>query len=378
MTSLHRLPAATNHAISPVLLSEPPFHNQDGHETPDTITLPDRTVPNRKRKHEEFTISQKLSILAQLRGKQKLSVPTLAARHNTSRTTIYRWKKEEARLIRLAKRNGDCKRVPLANAAAAVGQRGGNRKSYNDEFTAAEKLHVLKQCRENPSASVKDVAERFGTHPRSIYRWKKDEEKLRRLVRDDKAHVKRAARDGLYRVKMAIEQCSWGTQSVTGTVIAAKAKEVRDELLAEHEISPFLTEGEIKALREFTASSSWGRKLIVKLGWKNEEQHSSDGADILVNGTSFAQHPPSQEDSLGASSKQLRMKHQIIEMKKEINALKRKIVRLEMRNDVLEKENSELRERQQRFSSQEILAVCGTSDGEERKDFEALNPYTLE
>ncbi|KAL3798666.1 hypothetical protein HJC23_004417 [Cyclotella cryptica] len=376
--------AATNHSITSNT-SEPPLHNQQGH-APGTNSLPHISSPIQKRKHEEFTIAQKLSILAQLRGKQKVSVPTLAARHNTSRTTIYRWKKEEARLNRLAKRSmGNCKRATLSHTGATNSNKSGSnkfsRKSYNDEFTAAEKLNVLKECHANPSTSVKEIADRFGTHPRSIYRWKKDEEKLQQLVQSDKPNVKRLAIDGLYRVKMAIEQFCWGTQSVTGTMIAAKAKEVRDELLAEHDISPFLTDGEVKALMEFTASSSWGRKLIVKLGWKNgeqQDQHSPEAVDMSLNEASFAPHPESQEDYYSANSKQLRMKRQIDDMKKEINLLKRKIIRLEMRNDVLEKENSELKMHQERFNSELVLGDCRTGDDVEKNELQMLNPYPLE
>ena len=134
---------------------------------------------NRKRKCEEFTISQKLSILNELRTK-KCSVPSLAQKHNTSRTTIYRWKKEEPRLNRLKRSNANSKRVSLSATTSSSSL--SSRKTYNDEFTAEQKLEVLKECADNPMVPMKEIATRYGTHVRSVYRWRKDEERLRLLV----------------------------------------------------------------------------------------------------------------------------------------------------------------------------------------------------
>lgn len=55
---------------------------------------------------------------------------------------------------------------------------------------------------------------------------------------------------------------------LTGTVVATKARQIRDELLARHGTTPFLTDAEVRALRDFTGSTSWGRKIVQKFGWK--------------------------------------------------------------------------------------------------------------
>lgn len=321
---------------------------------------------NRKRKCEEFTISQKLSILNELRTK-KCSVPSLAQKHNTSRTTIYRWKKEEPRLNRLKRSNANSKRVSLSATTSSSSL--SSRKTYNDEFTAEQKLEVLKECADNPMVPMKEIATRYGTHVRSVYRWRKDEERLRLLVEEDKAHMKRLPKDGLHRVKSAIVQY-FSDQKVSGVEIARKAKEVRDELLGEHEISPFLNEAEFRALRDFTASSSWGRKLVRKFGWKEgvtgrvieEGEGTEGGFDQQLEQQSQMQQPMQPHWNTGQPSQlTLRLQQPIIQplqegpltekegkqvkLEKEILALKRKIKRLENKNEKLERENGWLKRR---------------------------------
>lgn len=58
-------------------------------------------------------------------------------------------------------------------------------------------------------------------------------------------------------------------------------------MLAQHELTPFLTEEEAKGMREFTASTSWGRKIVHKFGWKTVNSAAgaatADGADTQQN-----------------------------------------------------------------------------------------------
>ena len=343
--------------------------------------------PKKKRKtQDEFTITQKIDILDELKGSNPPTVPDLAAKHNTSRTSIYRWKKDLPRLMKLAKKEGkgQYKRV------------GSKRKMYNDEYTAAEKLAVVRELKGEGAPSVRTLAERLSTNHRSIYRWKKDEARLIKLVEQEgKGNAKRIGDDPLLRVKEALkvfhasvyggeggQPATPGTVPLTGTVLATKAKQIRDEMLAQHEITPFLTEDEVKGMKEFTSSTSWGRKILVKCGWKTGETKPpaaatggagfADGAieeggikmedggvdnsiTILPRGSNpivptlplmdrpARKVPPPTAAALKKAQKITEIKKELAVMRKKLNSSEARNRELETQKKKLEKENALIR-----------------------------------
>ena len=363
----------------------------------------------RKKSQDEFTIAQKLDILAELDLPNALSPTLLAAKHNTSRTSVYRWKKDVGRLKMMASMEGkgNYKRVTggikaVAEAAAgsgvavdeqvklaasgadvaandiatttfasvgivarSAGVEEKKRKSGNEEKTAAEKLAILKELRVPNPPSVRTLAERHGANHRSVYRWKKDEERLIKLVEEQgRGDSKRVGGDHLYRIKNAVQlfhdqnqQPGGQNLPMTGTLVAAKAIEARDELLVQHEVAPFLTEEEVKAMAEFKGSTSWGRKFIQKSGWKtssDEDHHTANigsaanpyatGLDVTGDAITMGVGMSGRTNQIrqaggNVSLPRLMNAHGINELKAEINSLKRQLRASEARADILAKEN---------------------------------------
>lgn len=364
---------------------------------PDSVVLaPIHPPPPKKRKtNDEFTILERLEILSELKqtGPNAISVPALAAKHRTSRTSIYRWKKDLPRLLKLSKKSDDTKhkkRVPIKKTK-------GNRKStYNEEFSASQKLMAIRELSTSSSSasggngvgidggsapappSVRAVAAKIGANYRSLYRWKKDEQKLIQLVEQEgKGNCKRLVRDPMGRVKGALKLFYESQQQqqhqrasddgnvngvppLTGTLLALKGKQIRDEMLAQHEITPFLSEMELKGMREFTGSASWGRKVLHTLVAKEDDD--DDGA---MTGGMFNEqqqhHPQQQQPPLwdaapsqptNATSKSNRKKaslptqqqqQKIRDLKREITLLKKNLQGCEVRVHELENENAALR-----------------------------------
>jgi hypothetical protein len=268
--------------------------NEGGYESGDSYDS--ATFKHDDNNPPKYNIRTKLFILNERRTK-KCSVSALAQKHKISRSTIYRWINAEPRLKRQS--NADSQRVSLSATSSS------NRtveKKFKVEFTIKQKLEIIKECRDNPLTSTKEIAKKHGAQVRCVNQWKKDEEKLKLLVKEDKGHVKRNKNDGLYRVTSLLQHYS--DEKASGSEIARKAKEVRDELLEKHKLSPFLNKTEVQALEKFTASSSWGRKLVAK--WEGK----------------------------GWTKK--------VKTEKEIAALKRKNKSLEKRNEKLKKQNEQL------------------------------------
>lgn len=332
--------------------------------------------PKKQRKsNDEFTILERLKILSELKGPNAISVPDLAAKHRTSRTSIYRWKKDLPRLLKLSKKSDGTqhkKRVPI--------KKKGNRKStYNEEFSAIQKLRAIRELSStseggsNPPPSVRTVAAKIGANYRSVYRWRKDEARLIQLVEQDgKGNSKRLIRDPMGRIKEALKlfyeshteqqqnadgvYAETGAQSpppITGPMLALKAIQIRDEMLAQHEISPFLSEMELKGMREFTGSASWGRKVLHKLLSRNEEKEEQYGNassppqqqqhhHVSTSTTTTNQSTTSRKTS-NTSSTQKQQHQKIRDMKREITMLKKKLHGSEAHVLQLEEENAALR-----------------------------------
>ena len=340
------------------------------------ILAPVPPPPQNKRKaHGEFTVSQKLAILAELRGPDAPSVNALAARHRTSRTSIYRWKKEQPRLRKLETLKGGAKRAA---------------RSRRPRFTVAERLAAVRDLRGADPPSARAVAARRGlTGHRSLYRWARDEERLARLVeRDCRAGCRRAGTDPLRRVKAALRRWGGATPAArpTGTAVAAKARRLRDDMLAQHARTPFLTNEEVKGMREFTASSSWGRKFGRELAGDHGGENdckvaaASAAADAFANkthslDTADAAALPLPDTMVGAASAApenacpaapAANSKAAAAMRREILSLKRKLAGAELRAKDLEAKNTGLRNRLATLEKETIEKVTAGVNGEGR------------
>ena len=342
-----------------------------------TLLAPVPVPPKKKRKlHDEFTIAQKLDILEELKGPVKISVPDLAAKHNTSRTSIYRWKNDEERLLNLMIKDGKGGNKRSSQISKEIVQeqeqppQKQQRKSNNEEYTAAEKLAVIRELKGKNAPSVRTLAEKVGANHRSIYRWKKDEARLIQLVEQDgRGDVKRSGGDPLLRIKegLKIFAAANGDKPLTGTMIATKAKQIRTEMLAQHELTPYLTAEEVKGMKDFTGSTSWGRKIVQKYGWKGgvgasdaavtDEQGKAEAAAAGDDGETTAEMLPTaiklptiSEISKVAKTKRRAKKaaksggeDDVSDLKREITTLKKKLHDSEMKVMKLTLESSNLK-----------------------------------
>jgi len=103
---------------------------------------------------------------------------------------------------------------------------------------------------------------------------------LTRLVEEEgRGDVKREKKDGLWRIKTTLQQFyeenlrAEQPLKMTGGLIARKAKEAKEKLLAEHAAKQFLTEEEEKAIQDFQCSEPWGRKMGRICRWKSKERN---------------------------------------------------------------------------------------------------------
>ena len=223
---------------------------------------------------------------------------------------------------------------------------------------------MVRQLKGDNPPSVKSLADKVGANHRSIYRWKKDEAKLIRLVEQEgKGLTKRASGDPLLRIKEALKifhtnvydnvnQGEAPAVSITGTSIATKARQIRDEMLAQHAISPFLSDEEVESMKKFNASTSWGRKLIHKLEWKGNSADESAAAAMLVEtkgGKGSTQSivvpklPPMESIKKPAAGNVRKsssptmadLKREITLLKKKLNAAENKVKNLTEENTML-------------------------------------------
>jgi hypothetical protein len=114
-------------------------------------------------------------------------------------------------------------------------------------------------------------------------------------------------------------------------------------------MTPFLTDAEVRALRDFTgSSSSWGRKIVQKFGWKGTSTASLSSMTTSATAEGASEEPDDDDgDNLGG-----RMPPppslpvaRINEMKREIASLRRKLHGAEARARGLEAVNAELKSR---------------------------------
>lgn len=340
---------------------------------------------------------------------EKSTVTKLAAHYNISRQSIYRWKKEMPRLIEQAKEQqlqldgGDGMAAALASATRKRGHEetlaavpGGVmdgttavdpnavtlvKKPTGEEYTAQQKLAMVRQLKTNSKDGkprVREFASKHGVNYRTLYRWIKSEERLVELVEGEgMGSFKRTKFDGhLDRIKEALKvfvahyikdedaaDSEGKTKKITGRIIAEKAIHIKDEMLAQHEVEPFLSGEEVKAMREFTGSQSWGRKMCRRYGWgnssettgskkKGDDDASDDDEDIELNDGEEAVDMTETDDPA-------KMKLQIKKLKSEVHFLKIKSGKFEKKAAKAEMENKSLRNKIEQISNLGAAALKG-------------------
>ena len=78
------------------------------------------------------------------------------------------------------------------------------------------------------------------------------------------------------REALRVREAAKPSARLTGALVAAQGRQIRDEMLARHETAPFLTEGEVRGMRDFVGSIHWGKAVLHKLGWEANESGDAD------------------------------------------------------------------------------------------------------
>ncbi len=341
---------------------------------------------------------------------EKSTVTKLAATYNISRQSIYRWKKEMPRLIEQAKEQqlqldgGDGMAAALASATrkrgheetlaappgipldgtAAVDPSAVTlvKKPTGEEYTAQQKLAMVRQLKANSKDGnklrVREFASKHGVNYRTLYRWIKSEERLVELVEGEgMGSFKRTKFDGhLDRIKEALKvfvahytkdedaaDAEGKTKKVTGRIIAEKAIHIKDEMLAQHEVEPFLSGEEVKAMREFTGSQSWGRKMCRRYGWGNSSETTGskkkDGDDVSDDDEDMELNDGGEAVDMTETDDPNKMKLQIKKLKSEVHFLKIKSGKFEKKAAKAETENKSLRKKIEQISNLGAAALKG-------------------
>ena len=223
---------------------------------------------------------------------------------------------------------------------------------------------------------------------------------VRLVERDGKGDCKRVGGDPLFRIKEGLKvfhannyaddaPAAAKQQPLTGSMLATKAKQLRDEMLAQHKQTPFLTPEEVKGMEGFGASTSWGRKLMYKFGWKEEGDASNNKANATA-ATDFShvenldiasrpspsksasrkgrkqQNSPSKAAASDASSPKKTQK--ATEMKKEMASLKKKLKKAEADIASFEADNAQLRARIATLTGGAEVGSGNGGEGSEEED----------
>ena len=332
-------------------------------------------------------------------GGEKATVTKLAAQYNISRQSIYRWKKEMPQLMEQAREQqmqggdvaGDIAALASrkrgheetlltgpseglsaseVNAIAAVQGGGGGsaKKPTGEEYTSQQKLDMVRQLKANSKDGnklrVRQFAAANGVNYRTLYRWIKSEDRLIELVEGEgMGNFKRTKFDGhLDRIKDALkvfvahsnkEEEGGGEKSskkITGRIIAEKAKQIKDEMLAQHASEPFLSADEVKAMQEFTGSQSWGRKMCRRFGWGNSSEGADKGGGKKTVDYDYGSGDEDEDmDEIGTpvdmteTDDPALMKLQLKKLKSDISFVKTKSGKFQKRVAKLEQENKSLR-----------------------------------
>jgi len=156
-------------------------------------------------------------------------------------------------------------------------------KKTRSEFTAQEKLNILKEMEANdpdkPNLTVKQICQKYNTSKSSLHRWQQAfrSGKLQEAVESNgMANAKRIFRDKLNPIKAALHEFVKENESlpydkqvpIIYSTLQHKALLKKDEMLAQHQVENNLTADEVEALNNFKASNSWLRETSRRMGWQ--------------------------------------------------------------------------------------------------------------
>ena len=155
-------------------------------------------------------------------------------------------------------------------------------KKTRSEFTAQEKLNILKEMRashpDKPKLTVKQICEKYNTSKSSLHRWQQayNSGKLQEAVESNgMGNAKRLFRDKLNPIKAALNDFVKENESlpydkkvpIVYSTLQHKALLKKEEMLAQHQAENNLSTDELEALNNFKASNSWLREASRRMGW---------------------------------------------------------------------------------------------------------------
>jgi len=150
-------------------------------------------------------------------------------------------------------------------------------------FTIQQKIEILEFVKTH--GSVKEACRKYGCSKQSISEWQKEDYSTEAARFNSKAT--RVQKDDPYlRVKIGILAFYDLNKSmpkdlqinITGEVISARAKLIRDRLLERHNEANFLSPKEVKNLQECKFSRSWSNKIAQQNGWRSKRLHGEAGS----------------------------------------------------------------------------------------------------
>ena len=131
--------------------------------------------------------------------------------------------------------------------------------------------HEVDNCHLSEAIAASKRSKEAGSKAKEAhcYRWKAREGRV--------ADVADAAAASLrIREALCVREAARPSARLTGEIIAARGRQMRDEILVWHAAAPFLTEGEARGMQDFIGGARWGAAMLRKLGWEVKESGSAD------------------------------------------------------------------------------------------------------
>ena len=158
-------------------------------------------------------------------------------------------------------------------------------------LTINQKLEVLDYIK--CGSSTREACKQFGCSRQSISKWNKEVDNLIKSAQFNGKATRVVKDDGLMRIKIGIlafydlnKSMPKDAQiNITGDIISARAKTIRNRLLERHQESPFLTDDEVKKMQKCQFSQSWGIKMAQKNGRRSKKLHGEAGSVDVVKAT---------------------------------------------------------------------------------------------
>eukprot|EP00986_Skeletonema_menzelii_P018205 scaffold26582_cov155-Skeletonema_menzelii.AAC.1 len=156
------------------------------------------------------------------------------------------------------------------------------------EFTAEQKLEILAELDSEQPPSIQALIQKWGVSKSSLHRWKQPakRERLQEMVGGNQSKLKRDMNDKFGKLKAELRRfCKENATKpeaeqfeINSPFIQVKAREIRDDLLSQHNAEPFLEEKEVDGLKHFQGSKSWACVTGNELGYLS----ANKGASAIV------------------------------------------------------------------------------------------------